>query len=191
MIKIFLEMGKRTVFFTVIIVLIFYQGCTPSKIKTFLDFELGMSYVDYSNHAVELRKNLIIQDLNPNDYKSFRYGIKLNDSDYVFFGIHAYIYPSSKLTMISGSSSQILNLSQKQRLVEIFAANNGAPTTPLTEYDDHIWRAEWSNNKNIDVRLVFSDSADDQTKTYFHFMATGKFSEKIDPDNRIKIKNKY
>ncbi len=167
------------------------MGCTPSRIKTFLDFELGMTYAEYSNHAIELRKNLIIQDLDPNDYKSFRYAIKLNDSDYVFFGIHAYVYPSSNLTMISGSSSQILSLSQKKKLVEIFSNRNGKPTTELTEYNDNIWRAEWSNDENIDVRLVFTDSSKDQTKTYFHFMASGRFRDKIDPDKSIKIKNSY
>jgi hypothetical protein len=186
-----MKMSIRKHLIYLIISFIFLVGCTPSRIKTFLDFELGMTYVEYSNHAIELRRNLIIQDLNPNDYKSFNYSIKLSDSDYVHFNVQAYVYPSGNLTMISGRSSQVLNLSQKKKLVEVFANRNGSPSTALTEYNDDIWRATWENDKNIDIRLVFTDSSKDETKTYFHFMASGNFNEKIDPDKSIKINNAY
>lgn len=168
--------------------------CNNHRQKTFLDFELGMSYKEFVDHANNLEKSGFITKLNNTD---FDYTIKLQDNSYVFFQVHAYVYPNSRLSMIKGDCLYNLNDTEKQQLYDVFVAKHGQTTEPFKkDYSTNIWRAVWDKD-DIDSRLVFDDDdKDGKWETSIIFMATGNLDDnikKIDKKENglIDVENKY
>jgi len=153
-----------------------------------------MSYSEFVKHANDLQKSGFISKLNNTD---FEYTIQLQDKSYAVFRIHAYVYPNSRLSMISGDCLYNLNDVEKQQLYNVFVSKNGQTTEPY-EKDNlkNIWRAVWDKS-NIDERLVFVDEdKDGKWETSINFMATGNLSENIKEVDKkenglIDVDNKY
>ncbi|QIA08831.1 hypothetical protein [Draconibacterium halophilum] len=177
-----------------ILLLSSFVSCNNYKEKTFLDFEFGMTYNEYINHARSLQKSGFISNLNGTD---FDYTIKLSENEFVFFRVHAYVYSNSRLSMISADSKYDLNDKEKEQLYKIFVANRGQTTEPYRKsYSENIWRAIW-DYRNTDTRIVFVDKDEDgEWETSINYMATGNLRDRIDRKDKkengiIDVKNKY
>ena len=171
-----------------------FNSCNDYREKTFLDFELGMTYKEYIDHASKLEKSGFIEKLDNTD---FEYTIKLQNDNYAFFNVHAYVYGNSRLSMIECKSKYDLDDIQKKQLYDVFVAKNGQTSEPFEkDYTQNIWRAVWDKN-DIDQRLVFIDEdKDGKWETIIHFMATGSLSDGIEQKDKkengiIDVENKY
>lgn len=177
-----------------ILTLALLVSCNNYKKKTFLDFELGMTYDEFITHAQNLEKSGFITKLDRTD---FEYSIKLKDNSYLIFNVHAYVYPNSRLSMISGECAYKLNDKEKQQFYDVFVSKHGQTTEPFRkDYSTNIWRAVWDKN-DIDLRLVFIDEDNEgRWKSSFNIMATGTLSDNIKEMDKkenglIDVKNKY
>jgi hypothetical protein len=169
-------------------------SCNNYKQKTFLDFELGMSYKEFINHANKLEQSGFISKLNNTD---FDYTIKLQDNSYAFFHVHCYVYPNSRLSMIIGNCKYNLNDTEKEQLYNVFVSKHGQTTEPFKKANStNIWRAVWDKD-DIDTRLVFVDEdKDGKWETSLNFMATGNLGDNIENKEKkenglIDVENKY
>ena len=183
--------------FGIVLSIFLFVSCSPSKKKTFLDFELGMTYKEYIAHANNLYKSGHITKLNGKD---FHYTIKLNDDNYVFFKVHAYVYGNSRLSMLQAESIYNLSDDEKNQLYNIFVKNKGTTSQPYFENSANNWIAVWGDkdlwgDEVIDERLVFIRE-DSGWRSTLVFMATGGLSDNIDKLDKkengyIDIENKF
>lgn len=193
-----MRIQKHTILILIILLL---NSCNNYRQKTFLDFEFGMSYSEYKQHAIKLQNQNLIDNLNDNffdyylaldDYKIDVDGITIPKM--VKFSTVAHVNRNSRLFSIVLHTDELLNDNELKSIYNIFEAKHGKP------------RVEWYKNEGIkcwvaiwkigDVELYMMFNYESGEGSYISFTPRGSLLKNIDAKDKkengvIDIENKY
>ena len=201
--------------FTIILTSLIFFSCSKSKIKTILDFELGMTHDDYKKHAYKLENsNIISFRLGVNgevrwgniDNQIINYTVVVDDSLRVLTEIRGFLggidNENSKMTQIDMLFRYPISDYEKRKFYNMMEAKYGKPEVPFYKNQEYqLWYATW-NKQNMVIRMILGDYDNpamiipQQAYGVVTYEARGNFLKKIDKENndnsgKIKVDNKF
>jgi len=189
----FIQNNRLCLFLAVLIFIITMSSCKTYRKKTFLDFEFGMSYSEYIQHARDLQKSGFIKNLNGRD---FDYYIKLPNDKFAFFHVRVNVFSNARLSTIYANLQYNLNDDEKRQLYYALQSKHGTPTQQFEKNkENNLWYAVWDQD-NSEVRLILGDYDQTLGNGEIIFSAEGSLYDNIKEKDKkengiIDVDNKY
>ena len=170
------------------------SSCKNYRKKTFLDFEFGMTYQEYINHAQALERSGFIE-INKTHPDVFEYSLKMSEGKYVFHHVRMqFIY--GRLTTIYADIVYNLNDYDKKQLFNVYQSKYQKPEYPFEKNTkDNYWYTSWDFGET-DLTFLLSDNHETFGNGVITFSATGSLRDNIEEKGKkekgvIDVNNKY
>lgn len=178
-------------FLCLTIVIYFLSSCNVYQKKTFLDFEFGITYNEFYDHAKTLQKSNLISNLTEG---RFDYYLDIGNNKLIKFICSFGVFRDTRFASITLNAQNTLTESEKTFLYNMLVNKYGKPSYPLqiNPYYHCYKTAHWDLNSN-DVNIAFENC--ESNSATIDYAATGKQYEDIKNKDKkdqgvIDVKNK-